>query len=120
MSTKILLIEDGAVERYRIKTLLEGHGYQVVEAEDGEAGLAAAQVHKPAVIILDVVMPRMNGYQTIRALRDDPETMMIPVIFLSSKDQPHDKLYGERQGACFYMTKPVIPEDLLHNIRLLS
>lgn len=116
----ILTIEDSEVVRYQIKTFLESHGYEVLEAENGDVGLELARTAKPSLILLDIVMPGRNGYQTIRALRDDLELMVIPVIFISSKDQPFDKDYGERQGATAYLAKPVDNELLLHYVRMLA
>lgn len=103
----ILTVEDSELIRYQIAELLRENGFRVLEAGDGDSGLALAREHKPSLILLDVVMPGRNGFQTFRALRDDPDLKATPVVFITSKDQSCDRDYAERHGAAAYLTKPV-------------
>ncbi|HVX87764.1 MAG TPA: response regulator, partial [Gemmatimonadales bacterium] len=89
---------------------------RVLTAADGEAGLAAVAAVRPDLVVLDVMMPRMNGFQTLRAVRATPESAGLPVIMLTSKDQPADQFWAEEVGASAYLTKPVEIPLLLDTI----
>ena len=93
--------------------LLTKNGFQVVTAESGEEGVTKAKAEKPDLIIMDVVMPGLNGYQATRTLTRDDDTKNIPVLMCTSKGQETDKIWGLRQGAIDYMVKPVSPADLV-------
>lgn len=108
----ILLVEDSPTEAYVISDILSRHGYQTLTAVNGEEGIAMAKSHKPDLILMDVVMPGLNGFQTTRKLAKDQDTADIPVIVVSSKDQDTDRIWAIRQGARDYIVKPV-KEDLL-------
>lgn len=108
----ILLVEDSPTEAYVIANILARHGYQTLTAATGEEGINMARNHEPDLILMDVVMPGLNGFQTTRKLAKDEQTAHIPVIVVSSKDQDTDRIWAIRQGARDYIVKPV-KEDLL-------
>ncbi|MCL2524351.1 MAG: response regulator [Betaproteobacteria bacterium] len=112
----ILVVDDSATERFFISDVLTKAGYQVITAETGEEGIAKAKANKPDLILMDVVMPGLNGYQATRTLTRDEETKGIPVIVCTSKGQETDKIWGLRQGAVDYLVKPLKPEELLKRI----
>jgi twitching motility two-component system response regulator PilH len=116
---KILVVDDSATERHVLVTLLEGKGYTIVTASNGEEGVAAAKRELPDLILMDVVMPGMNGYQATRTISRDEATKHIPVIMCTSKDQETDKIWGMRQGALDYMVKPVDGPALLAKLATL-
>ncbi len=107
MSHLVLVIDDDVIERELLQRCLATAGYRVFAASDGEAGVSLACEHHPDLIVLDVVMPRMNGYQTCRRLRALPETATTPVLMLTSKDQDADRFWADEVGVSAYLTKPV-------------
>lgn len=117
---KILVVDDSATERLVLGEVLSKHGFEVSFAEDGENGVAQAKLLKPDLVVMDVVMPGMNGYQATRAITKDPETEHIPVIICTSKGQETDKIWGARQGAKEYVVKPIDAADLLSKIAALG
>jgi len=114
--TKILIVDDSPAHLYNLKSLVEAGGYEVLTAEDGERGLDAATSRNPNLILLDIVMPGMNGFQVNRKLRKIAVDQDIPVIFVSIKNQESDIAWGMRQGVKAYITKPVNKEELLSAI----
>ena len=116
---KILVVDDSPTERHVMVELLTKNGYQVVTAESGEEGVVKAKAELPDLVIMDVVMPGLNGYQATRTLTRDEDTMNIPVLMCTSKGQETDKIWGLRQGAQDYLVKPVNPEELLAKIAAL-
>ena len=116
---KILVVDDSPTERHAMLELLSKHGYQVITAESGEEGIAKAKAELPALVLMDVVMPGLNGYQATRTLTRDEATKHIPVIVCTSKGQETDKIWGLRQGAQDYLVKPVNSEELLAKIAAL-
>ena len=117
---RILLVDDSPTERHVIGEILTKAGYQVSMAENGEQAVALAGTQKPDLIVMDVVMPGLNGFQATRAITKDPETQHIPVILCTTKDQETDKVWGLRQGAKDYVVKPVDGADLLGKIAALG
>lgn len=117
---KILLVDDSPTERHIIGEILTKAGFIVTLAEDGEKGVAQAKAQNPDLIIMDVVMPGLNGFQATRAISKDPETAHIPVILCTTKDQETDKVWGLRQGAKDYVVKPVNAAELLAKIATLE
>lgn len=117
MAQKILIVDDSPTETYKMETALKKNGFGVVKAENGEEGVAAAKKELPALVLMDVVMPGLNGFQATRQLTKAKETAHIPVIIVTTKDQPTDKLWGKRQGARGYLVKPVDDKDLIDAIR---
>ena len=115
----ILVVDDSPTERLFSVELLTRAGYQVITAENGEEGIAKAKAIKPDLILMDVVMPGLNGYQATRTLTRDEDTRNIPVIVCTSKGQETDRIWGLRQGATDYIVKPVNPDELLKKIAAL-
>ncbi len=110
---RVLIVDDSEAQLYSLRRIVEGEGHQVITADNGEDGLKTAKVNQPDVILLDIVMPGMSGFQVSRKLRRDKETKGIPIIFVTTKNQETDRLWGLRQGASAYLTKPVDKGELL-------
>ncbi len=115
----ILVIDDSKTDFLYVKNILDHGGYKVAYAASGRDGIDAAKKIKPDCILMDVVMPEMNGFQATRAISREVETAEIPVIMLSSKSQQTDKVWAERQGAIDYLVKPANPKLLLTKLRSL-
>jgi twitching motility two-component system response regulator PilH len=113
---KILVVDDSPTERRLIVSPLEGKGYLVVTASDGDEALSKARHEQPDLIVLDVILPKKNGFQVCRQLRDSPDTKNIKILMLSSKTQDSDRFWGLKQGADAYLTKPFEDADLLANV----
>ncbi len=116
---KILVVDDSPTERFFLSSLLTKNGYRVDLAENGNEALEKARLLQPDLIIMDVVMPGLNGFQATRAISRTEELKHIPVIMCTTKDQETDKIWGLRQGAIDYVVKPVDGEALLKKIRSL-
>ena len=116
---KILVIDDSPTERHVLVEILNKGGYDIITAESGEEGIEKARAEQPDLILIDVVMPGLNGYQATRTLTRDESTKHIPVIVCTSKGQETDKIWGLRQGAHDYMTKPINGDELLMKIAAL-
>lgn len=117
MMSHILIVDDSPTETYVLRLLFEKEGYQVSEACNGEEGIAVAETQEPDLIIMDVVMPGVNGFQATRELGKNNKTRNIPVIIYSSKDQETDRMWAMRQGAIAYMVKPMPKDKLLSIVR---
>jgi DNA-binding response OmpR family regulator len=115
--TKILVIEDEAPIRDKIVTVLKYEDYDVIDATNGREGVTSAQENRPDLIICDVLMPDLNGYGALAALRDNPNTSDIPVIFLTAAASRADMRKGMEMGADDYITKPYTVEELLAAVR---
>ena len=115
----ILVVDDSPTERHVLVELLINNGYKVITAENGEEGVEKAKKELPDLILMDVVMPGLNGYQATRTLTRDDATKHIPIIVCTSKGQETDKIWGLRQGAQDYMVKPINHEELLAKIAAL-
>lgn len=115
---KILVIEDEGDVRENIEEVLELSEYQVITAANGKLGLKSAQSHLPDLIICDILMPELDGYGVVKALREQPETENIPVIFLTAKVEHSDRRKGMELGADDYLTKPFLPKELLNAIEV--
>ena len=115
----ILLVDDSPTEIHILKKILERQGYNIEVARDGQEGVEAAMRILPDLILMDVVMPVLNGFQATRKLRSEGDTSNIPVIMVTTKDQQTDINWGMRQGASEYLVKPVKPAELLLKIRTL-
>lgn len=116
---QILIVDDSPTEIHVLSSILEKIGHTVLTAENGEDGIAKAKETKPDLILMDVVMPGMNGFQATRQLTKDAETGDIPVIIVTTKDQETDRVWGLRQGAKDYLTKPVEEAVLVEKINAL-
>ena len=113
---KVLIVDDSRLYRFSLGRLIKEWGHEVIIAKNGEQAIDVAREEKPEIILMDIVMPGMNGYQAKRMLARDAATSNIPVIFVSSRDEETDKVWGLRQGAHAYVTKPVEPEELQNAI----
>ncbi len=113
---KILLADDAKNIILVLKMSLEKAGYEVMVARDGLIALKLAQEEDPDLILLDIVMPKMNGFLVLEALKDDPETAEIPVIFISAKSEDKDLERAKLLGANDYLVKPINQEELLTTI----
>ena len=114
---KILIVDDSPTELHVLTKMLGRDGYETVTAEDGEEGIEKAKSESPDLILMDVVMPGLNGFQATRKLSRDAATKHIPVIMVTTKDQDTDREWGMRQGARDYMVKPVKSDELLAKVR---
>jgi twitching motility two-component system response regulator PilH len=97
----------------KFRDILTRHQYEVIEAHTGDDGIQKANEFFPDVILMDVVMPEMNGFQATRKLTRDPKTSHIPVVIISTKNQETDRVWGKRQGARDYLSKPITEEALI-------
>ncbi len=113
----VLIVDDSPTEQHVISSMLEKHGFETVMASDGEEAILIAESAKPDIILMDVVMPGMNGFQATRQLTKNPSTASIPVVMVTTKDQETDRIWGLRQGAVEYLMKPVEDDDLLAAVR---
>ena len=109
---RILIVDDSPTEMFKLTGMLEKHGHVVLKAENGADGVALARQEKPDAVLMDIVMPGLNGFQATRQLSKDPETNHIPVIMVTTKDQETDMVWAKRQGAKDYITKPVDEDNL--------
>ena len=117
---KILLVDDSKTELHVLSELLTKSGYAVRTAANGEEAMRRLQEEKPDLILMDVVMPGQNGFQLTRAITRDPQFANVPVIMCTSKNQETDRVWGMRQGARGYITKPVDPAELQSKIDALN
>lgn len=115
-----MVVDDSPTDRHILSSILTQNGYQVGVAESGEEGVTKARETWPDLVLMDVVMPGINGYQATRMLARDSATRHIPIILCTTKDQQTDKIWGLRQGAQDYITKPVMAAELLQKIARLS
>ena len=109
--SRILIVDDSPTEMFRFKEILAKHGFDVLEANNGADGVTIAQAEQPDLILMDVVMPGVNGFQATRQITRGDKTKHIPVVIVSTKDQDIDRVWGKRQGATDYLTKPI--EEML-------
>lgn len=109
----ILIVDDSPTEVHQMRQVLEAAGFEVATAGDGDEAIRKARELRPKLILMDIVMPGMDGFRATRELRNDPKTSAIPVIMVSSKDQESDMVWGMRQGAVDYLVKPVTPAQLV-------
>ena len=115
----ILIVDDSPTEVHVLSQMLMTNGYITISASNGEEGIQVARDEIPDLILMDVVMPGMNGFQATRKLSRDLMTKDIPVIIVTTKNQETDREWGLRQGACDYLVKPVEPESLVAKIEAL-
>ena len=110
---KVLIIDDSPTEAHVVKGYLTKHGMEVLVAHDAESGIKLAKEEQPDAILMDVVMPGMNGFQATRYLTKDAQTSNIPIIILTTKGAETDRVWGMRQGAMDYLVKPVEENELI-------
>ncbi len=109
----ILIVDDSPTEVHVMKKALEKGGFTTATAGDGQEGVRLAREMHPDLIFMDIVMPGMNGYQATRAIVNDPDTRLIPIVMVTSKGHDTDRVWGLRQGAVDYLVKPVSPDVLV-------
>jgi len=116
-SLKVMIIDDSKTIRRTAETLLSKAGYQVFTAIDGFAALAAVVDHQPDIIFMDIMMPRLDGYQTCALIKNNEKFRNTPIIMLSSKDGLFDRARGRIVGSDQYLTKPFTKEEILNAIK---
>lgn len=113
---RILIVDDSPSQLMGMKRIVEKLGHEALTAEDGAAGVEAAKANVPDLILMDVVMPNLNGFQATRAISKEASTAHIPIVLVTTKDQETDKVWGMRQGAKAYITKPFNENQLVEVI----
>ncbi len=113
---RVLIVDDSPTQIFTLKKLVEEWGHETLIAENGSQAIEIARQEQPDVILMDIIMPGMSGFQVTRKLSRDQATQRIPVIFVSTKDGEADRIWGMRQGAIGFVTKPVNPDVLLSAI----
>ncbi len=113
----VLIVDDSPTDQHVISQALQRHGFDTLVASEGKEAITLAEREHPDVILMDIVMPGMNGFQATRHLTKNPATASIPVVIVTSKNQETDRIWGLRQGAVSYITKPVGDEDLVAAVR---
>jgi twitching motility two-component system response regulator PilH len=104
---RVLIVDDSPSQLMGMRRIVEKLGHDILTAEDGQQGVEVAKREIPDLILMDVVMPNLNGFQATRSISKEPSTAHIPIILVTTKDQETDKVWGMRQGAKAYLTKPV-------------
>lgn len=120
MARKVLSIEDSQTDQNNIKSILVELGFSVITANNGREGVTKAKNEKPEIIFLDVVMDDMDGYETCRVLRESPETKGIPVVFVTSKGQKADRVWGQLQGGKGHVQKPASLANVSDELKLIG
>ncbi|NVL47767.1 response regulator [Pseudomonas syringae pv. actinidiae] len=113
---RILIVDDSPTEMYKLTGMLEKHGHEVLKAENGADGVALARQEKPDAVLMDIVMPGLNGFQATRQLTEGRRHQQHSGDHDHHKDQETDKVWGKRQGARDYLTKPVDEETLMKTL----
>lgn len=113
---RILIVDDSPSQLAGIRRIVEKLGHETLSAEDGQAGVEVATRELPDLILMDVVMPNLNGFQATRSISRNESTRHIPVILVTTKDQETDRVWGMRQGARGYLTKPFSEKELAEAI----
>jgi two-component system, OmpR family, alkaline phosphatase synthesis response regulator PhoP len=114
---KILIAEDSSTVRRLVAARLVADGYEVIEAADGDEALAMARSERPDLLILDKVMPKLDGFEVVRALREDPQTRTVPIVMLTERTSEEDVLGGLDLGVDEYIPKPFSPHELSAPVR---
>lgn len=117
-SRKVLVIDDEPGIIDIVETNLLGDGFEVVSAKDGKEGLDKVRSENPELVVLDVMMPEMDGWEVLRQMESDPNTAGIPVIMLTAKASDEDYIHGLEEGAIEYITKPFYPQELVNRIKI--
>lgn len=117
MSKRILVVEDQPDNRQILRDLFESTGYEIVEAEDGQAGVAAAKAQRPDLILMDIQLPVMDGYEATRRIKADPDLKAIPIIVVTSYALSGDDVKARAAGCDGYVTKPFSPRELLAKVK---
>ena len=120
MAKKVLSIDDSQTDQNNIKSILVELGFSVITANNGREGVTKKKNEKPEIIFLDVVMDDMDGYETCRVLRESPETKGIPVVFVTSKGQKADRVWGQLQGGKGHVQKPASLANVSDELKLIG
>jgi twitching motility two-component system response regulator PilH len=115
----VLIVDDSATVRHMVSDQLRRSGFEVIEAVDGEEAIARIQESRLDIVVTDIVMPRKNGYELCRWIKNDPKMKHIPVVMCTSKSEEFDIYWGMKQGADAYITKPYHPPDLIEAVKRL-
>jgi len=118
-AAKILVIDDEKDVLEVLRLVLSRSGYDVTASSSGMEGLASAQSERPDLVLLDIMMQRMDGWEVLRALKSGAETRDIPVVILSARVEPKDKIRGLQEGAVDYVTKPFAVREILEKVSLI-
>jgi twitching motility two-component system response regulator PilH len=116
---RVLIVDDSPSQLMGMKRIIEKLGHEILTAEDGALGVEAAKRELPDLILMDVVMPNLNGFQATRSISKEPTTSHIPIVLVTTKDQETDRVWGMRQGAKAYLTKPVNEAALIKLVKEL-
>lgn len=114
--TKILIVDDSRTVVHNLRTMLEQDGYYVMEANDGMTGIEISRIHRPDLILMDVIMPGLNGFQATRKIRKDPLTQAIPIIIISATEQPTEQFWLSKLGANDFIGKPIVRGELFTKV----
>lgn len=114
--TKVLVVDDSRTVVHSLRTVLEQDGYYVMEAYDGMTAIELAKAHQPDLILMDVIMPGLNGFQATRKIRKDPATHTIPIIIISATEQPTEQFWLSKLGANDFLGKPIIRGELFNKV----
>ena len=117
--SKVLIVEDSATSRQMIAEILQKSGFTIDLASNGVEALKVMESGLPDLVVLDIIMPQMNGYEFCRKIKGDDKTKNIPVIMCSTKNQEFDRIWGMKNGADAYIAKPFHPNDLVTTVKLL-
>ena len=115
----VLVVEDSRTQREMISEMLKKSGLSVIVAGDGVEALEQIQGHHPDLVVLDIIMPRMNGYEVCRRLKGDSKTEKLAVVMCSAKNEEFDRYWGIKQGADAYISKPFHPQELVGTVKQL-
>ncbi|NNF97829.1 MAG: response regulator [Desulfobacteraceae bacterium] len=116
---KVLVVDDSTTDLKLISGFLSSAGYTVIKAVDGEDALKMVQQENPDLVVLDIIMPKINGFDVCRKIKTSADLKKTKIIMVSSKSQESDKFWGMKQGADIYMTKPFSSEELITNVEQL-
>lgn len=116
---KVLIVDDSSTLREMISGLLIKSGMTVLEAQDGREAKEKIQANRPDLVVLDIVMPKLNGYELCRWVKNNPATEDIPVVICSSKGEEFDRYWGMKQGADAYIAKPFHPTEMVETVKQL-
>lgn len=114
---RVMIVDDSPTDKAFVRQILERAGHEVLEANNGKEAIELVRLSRPDCVVMDVVMPGVNGFQATRTLSRDPATMTIPIVVLSSKNQETDRVWALRQGAKEYLVKPVKGPELVEKIQ---
>lgn len=117
--TTVLIVDDSRTAIYMLKQILNQGGYKTIDADSGENGIDLAKQNHPDLILMDVVMPGINGFQATREIRKNPDTENIPIIMVSGNQQETDQIWGTRLGANGFIPKPVSRQELFQKVESL-